>query len=165
MLGKHTLKPKEKTYLTITYTTKDRPGKFHKTVTITLDAAGNEETQISIEGTVKEAPGPKIHVTPRRVDLEAVQAGYEKEQQFTVSNTGSMLLRITKIHLKGTETVYFDGRKEGDILIEPGKSHIFTVRLRAGEGTGQVRHFIVIESNAKNATQGGYVIMIVNGGS
>ena len=49
MLGKHTLAPKEKTSLTITFDTKDSPGPFRKTVTISTDIPGRQEMKGNVD--------------------------------------------------------------------------------------------------------------------
>ena len=101
MLGKHTLGPGEKTVLRITFDTKGSPGPFRKTVTVATDIPGREDLEVTIEGTVREAPAAKIRVTPRRVDLGTVGPGYVTTGPFAVTNPGSLPLVITKVLHKG----------------------------------------------------------------
>ena len=96
MLGKHTLNPKEKTPLQITFRTEGSPGPFRKIVTISTNIPGQEDVEVTIEGTVKEGPAAKIEVSPRRVDLGAVPRGTVKKQSFTIKNSGTLLLVITR---------------------------------------------------------------------
>jgi hypothetical protein len=166
MLGKHTLSPKEQTSLKIVFDTKDRPGPFRKKVIITTDTRGEEEIVVTVDGTVREAPGPKIQVNPRKVVVGEVKPGFEKKQEFTIANTGTAPLVIKRIYSKESGIVYFEGAKAGDIVIEPGKTRRLELEIKAHKAEGQSRESIVIESNAKNATKTGYLIMVqyVTGG-
>ena len=99
MLGKHTLNPGEKTELKAVFETAGRPGPFRKTVTLSTDIPGQEEIEAFVmTGTVKEAPSAKIQVEPRRVVLEKVESGTVRAQTFSVKNTGTIPLVITRIY-------------------------------------------------------------------
>ena len=160
MLGKHTLAPKEKTSLTITFDTKDSPGPFRKTATISTDIPGRQEMKVTIEGTVREAPAPKIQVKPRRVDLGAVQRGSILKQELAITNTGSLPLVIKRVYLKESGTAFFDAAGGGDMVIEPAATRTLEVAIRADKTGAPSEEFILIESNAKNAPKGGYVIIV-----
>ena len=160
MLGKHTLKPKEKTYLKITFDTTGSPGPFRKTVTISTGNLDQKEITVTIEGTVKEAPAAKIQVTPRRVDFGTIKRGSVKRQQFTVTNTGTLPLFIKRVYVKGSGTPFFEGSREGDMVIEPGRTKRIELAIRTDKDGGRFQELILIESNAKNATKGGYVIVV-----
>ena len=165
MLGKHTLGPKEKTFLRIAFDTKGSPGPFRKTVTVSTDIPGQEDLEVTIEGTVREAPAAKIQVTPRRVDLGAVSPGRVTMEPFAITNPGSLPLVITKVYMKGTGAVLHDGERQGDLIILPGETRAFECAIRADRGRGDHQEVIVVKSNAKNAPKGGYVIIVRYKGS
>lgn len=160
MLGKHTLAPKEKTYLKITFNTVDSPGPFLKTVTMSTNIPAQKETKVSIEGTVAEAPGAKIQVTPRKVSLGTIQAGTIRKQDFTVTNVGALPLTVSKIYSRGTGNIYFNGAEKGNIVIEPGTTRRIDLAIIVDKEPGHYQEFIVIESNAKNSTKRGYMIIV-----
>jgi uncharacterized membrane protein len=160
MLGKHTLSPKEKTYLKITFNTIDSPGPFRKIVTISTNIPGQEETKVAIEGTVRETPAAKIQVTPRRVSLGTIQAGSVRKQEFTVTNFGALPLTVIKIYSRGSGNIYFDGAEQGNIVIEPGTTRKIELAIKADREPGHYQEFILIESNAKNSSKRGYMIIV-----
>lgn len=158
-LGKQTLKPREKTTLKIIYSTADRPGIFRKNITIETDITGQEEVEFEVSGTVKEAPGAKIQVTPRKVDAGSIKTGSRKKLTLSVNNNGALPLIIRKIFEKGGEAVYFDGAKKGDIVIEAGKTRQLEIDYNRVK-SGQFTDVVLIDSNAKNAPKGGFAFMI-----
>ena len=146
------------------FDTQGNPGPFRKTATITTDVPGQEETEVTITGTVKEAPGAKIQVSPRRIVADAAGLPGGKKQAITVVNKGALPLVIVRIYSQGGGAVYFDGRKEGDIVVEPGGARKIEIDLGAGDRTGRPsQELIAIESNARNAPKTGYVIIIEHG--
>ena len=159
MLGKHTLKPGEKTELKITYNTTGRPGVFRKDIDVETDAPGQEEMHLAMQGTVKEMPGAKIQVTPRKLDLGTIKSGESKDLTINVKNTGELPLDVKKIVGQGSDYVYFDGVKDGDIVIDPGKSRSVVLTVRLAQ-IGQFADRVAIQSNAKNAPKGGFIIMV-----
>jgi uncharacterized membrane protein len=159
VLGKHTLKPGEKTGLKITYNTTGRPGVFRKDIDIETDAQGQEEMHLTMQGTVKETPGAKIQVTPRKLDLGTIKTGESQDFTITVRNTGELPLDINKISGQGSGHVYFEGLKGGDIVIESGKSEAVVLTVKPVQ-TGQFADRVAIQSNAKNAPKGGFIIMV-----
>jgi len=78
VLGQHTLKPQEKTELKLVFKTTNAPGLFEKIATLVTDAPGQEQIELHMRGTVKEAPGAKIAVQPRRIDVGDLNGGGEK---------------------------------------------------------------------------------------
>ena len=108
MLGKHTLNPGEKTELKAVFDTAGRPGTFRKTVTLSTDVPGQEDFEAFVmTGTVKETPSAKIQVEPRRVILEKVEPGTVRAQTFSVKNTGTIPLIITRIYLAKSQHALF----------------------------------------------------------
>lgn len=164
MLGKHTLSPRKETFLKIIFNTTGFPGPFRKTVTLTTDAPGQVEVEVTIKGTVKEAPAAKIRVNPRRIDLGGVMEGTVTRQKVTITNTGTLPLAITNIYMKSTGAPLPGVSVEGPMMVEPGGTGIIEFTVTADKPAGQYQDFIVLESNAKNAAKGGYVIMVRNDG-
>jgi hypothetical protein len=161
MLGKHTLNPDEKTELKAVFETAGRPGVFRKIVTLSTDIPGQDEIEaLVMMGTVKEKPSAKIQVDPRKMVLEGVEPGVVRPQTFSVKNTGSVPLIITKIFVQDSNTLYFDGAKEGNLVIEPDMIKKIDLQLRVESGEKQSEQLIVIVSNARNAANGNYIIMI-----
>lgn len=163
MLGKHTLKPREKTSLRITYNTEGRPGPFRKNIAIATDVPGQEEVEIVMEGSVKETPAAKIKVNPRKVDMGLLKVETGKEQSFEVSNTGVLPLIITKIYSKGNNRVYYDADKDGRMEVAPGQTRQIKLSVKVSQG-GSFSETVIIESNAKNTTKGGLVIIVTGKG-
>ena len=156
MLGKHTLAPKEKTSLRIVFDTLGSPGPFRKIVTLTTDIPGGQELEVTMEGSVTEAPCAKIQVTPRRVDLGVVSPGPVRMKPLAITNPGSLPLTITKIYVLGTGAVL----REGNLLLSPGGTATVEYVISADAAPGDHQETIVIESNAKNAPKGGYLILV-----
>jgi hypothetical protein len=160
MLGKHALQPNEKTELKVTYLTKGRPGLFEKHVIFTTNVPGQDKVEIfMMKGTVKEAPGAKITVTPRRVTLEGSELTTGKKQSFTVTNEGTLPLIIKSIRSKDGNFVYYDGAQAGNITIEPAQTKTIELQLKGKEGTAE-KELILIDSNAANVGQTGLFLMI-----
>ena len=161
MLGKHTLNAGEKAELKVTYETTGRPGIFEKTVTFTTNIPDQEKIEIfSMKGNVLEAPSAKISVNPRRVVLEGAERDTGRKQTFAITNEGSLPLEITRIHLKDGPTVYFDGAREGNLVIGPQQTKTVEIQLDPDTGTDQVQKLILIECNARNAGESGYFLIV-----
>ena len=161
MLGKHTLAPGEKTELKVSYLTQGRPGPFDKKVIFSTNIPGEEKIEIfSLEGDVREAPGAKIAVTPRRVTIEDAELDTGKKQSFSVKNEGSLPLVITSMRSKDGKNVYYDGTRSGGITVEPGKDLDIELQLKGKADVGAGNELILIESNAINAGESGLFLMI-----
>jgi hypothetical protein len=113
-----------------------------------------------MKGTVKEAPGAKISVAPRRVVLQGNELSVGKKQAFSVTNEGSLPLVITGIKSKDGKTVYYDSAKDGNISIEAAQTKSIELQLKGkSEGTAEYED-ILIESNAANAGKTGLFLRI-----
>ncbi len=163
MLGKHALKPQEKTTLKITYNTAGRPGPFRKNITINTDAPGQEEIEVEMVGVVREAPAAKIQMTPKKADIGTVKVGSVITLRYTVTNTGVLVLVVRKIYSKEDNTVYFDADRDSEIRIEPGASKQIELAIKPLK-PGKFTEVIHVESNARNTGKGGLVIMVVGQG-
>ena len=161
MLGKHTLAAGEKTELQVTYLTQGRPGPFDKKVTFSTNIPGEEKIEIfTLSGDVREAPGAKIAVAPRRVTIEGDALNTGKKQVFSVKNEGSLPLVIKNMQSKDGKNVYYDGAKDGDITVEPGKDMDVELQLNGRSNVDSNSELILIESNAINAGSSGLFLMI-----
>jgi len=161
VLGKHTLAGGEKTELLVTYLTQGRPGPFDKKVIFSTNIPGEEKIEIfSLSGDVREAPGAKIAVTPRRVMIEGDELNTGKRQVFSVKNEGSLPLVITNMRSKDGKNVYYAGIKDGDITVDPGKDLDFELQLKGKSDVASGSELILIESNAINAGESGLFLMI-----
>lgn len=161
MLGKHTLNPNEKTELKVTYLTKGRPGPFEKKVIFTTNIPGQEKIEIfMMKGDVKEAPGAKIAVTPRRVVLEENELSVGKKQVFSVTNEGSLPLVITGIRSKDGKNVYYDGSQKGNITIDPAQTKTIELQLKGKSAETAENELLLIDSNAINTGKTGLFLMI-----
>lgn len=158
MLGKHTLKPGEKTELKAVFTTKNGPGPFEKITTLQTDAPGQEQIELVMTGKVKEAPGPKIAVTPRRKDLGIFKPGEKKKQIITVTNPGELPLTITAASAKKGSGVIVVAESL-PVTVAAGQTADVELAITAGR-QGAFNERIFIESNAKNAPKTGFVILV-----
>jgi hypothetical protein len=164
MLGKHALNPDEKTELKVVFETEGRPGPFEKKVIFATNIPGLETVEVfSIKGMVKEAPAAKMRVEPRKIVLQGTEVNEGKNQVLSIANDGSIPLAVTMIRSRGAATVYFDGKKQGNIVVEPGQMKNIELKLAAKKEQSQ--EYILIESNAKNAGKTGYILVVQYSGS
>ena len=151
----------EKTELEVTYLTEGRPGPFDKRITFTIDVPGEEKIDIfRISGDVREAPGAKIVVAPRRVVIEGDEINTGKTQVFSVKNEGTLPLVIRSMRSKDGGNVYYDGEKSGEITVEPGNERDVELQLKGKQDVGSDRELILIDSNAVNTGSSGLFLMI-----
>lgn len=161
MLGKHALKPGEKTELTVSYETEGRPGPFEKKVMLATNIPGGKSIEIfSIKGEVLEAPGAKISVEPRRVTLKGEERAAGRVQRFVVKNEGSLPLVVKEIRSKDGKTVYFGGADEGALTVQPGQSGELELKIPGKPGEKAEREFLLVDSNARNAGASGLFLLI-----
>jgi len=164
MLGKHTLGPNEKTELKVSYATAGRPGPFEKKVILTTNIPGRETIEVfTINGEVREAPAAKISIVPRRIILEGAERSAGKKQVLSVTNEGVLPLSVTRIISKDGKTVYFDGAKQGSLVVEPAQTKTIEIQLSGNSGEKPEREYILVESNAKNAGASGLLLLIQYG--
>jgi len=127
VLGQHTLKPQEKTELKLVFKTTNAPGLFEKIATLVTDAPGQEQIELHMRGTVKEAPGAKIAVQPRRIDVGDLNGGEKKEVTITVMNNGNRPLVITAVTCR-------EKRRSQSVHLP------FPCRSRRGKGDHDLEH-------------------------
>lgn len=158
MLGKHSLKPGEKTELKSVFMTKNAPGPFEKITTLQTDSPGQEQIELVMFGTVKETPGPKISVSPRRLDIGVIKKGDMKKVKIIVTNSGERPLILTSIKTKSDSAAHLTPPIL-PITIDPGKK-VEADLIIASEKLGSFSERIYIISNAKNTSETGFVILV-----
>jgi hypothetical protein len=125
---------------------------------LTTDITDQEEIRLSMTGSVKEAPGAKMQVNPRKADLGTVNVGKAAKIRYRVTNTGALPLVIKKIYSQTNNQVYFDGVPK-HLEIEPGQAEDITIEITP-KNLGPVSDRLIIVSNAKNASKSGYIVMV-----
>lgn len=151
----------EKTELKAIFETAGRPGPFRKTVTLSTDIPGQEEIEVfSMTGSVKEAPSAKIQIDPRRVLIQKIEPGMVCKQGFTIKNNGTMPLVISKIYAQTKNHIYYDGARDGNIILKPGQTKSLELLLELTVLEKQSEEMIVFVSNARNVSKGNYMIIL-----
>ena len=109
-------------------------------------------------GTVKEAPGPKIAVNPRKVSLGVLQPNEKKKQIIAVTNPGALPLTITAVNTKKDAGVIVSAELLPLTVAAGQKADLELVITTEKQGAFNER--IMIESDAKNAPKSGFVIFV-----
>ena len=154
------MKPQEETVLKIIYQTIDRPGPFEKRVILFTDIPEQQQISIAVKGKVNEAPVAKIKVEPRKLQLDTVDWDSVSPLCYRITNEGSEPLVISKIHRVEDGAVYFDGKKDGNLVIKPKEIKVLDLGFKP-TGKGRFTQVIFFETNARNARNGRYAIMIM----
>ena len=154
------MKPQEETVLKIIYQTIDRPGPFEKRVILFTDIPEQQQISIVVKGKVNEAPVAKIKVEPRKLQLDTVDLDSVSPLCYRITNEGSEPLVISKIHRVEDGAVYFDGKKDGNLVIKPKEIKVLDLGFKPAE-KGRFTQVIFFETNARNARNGRYAIMIM----
>ncbi|MBN1848328.1 MAG: DUF1573 domain-containing protein [Deltaproteobacteria bacterium] len=154
------MKSEEETILKIIYQTLNRPGPFEKRVFLFTNIPDQKEITITIKGMVREAPVPKIRVEPRKLRLGLINTNSVSNLSCRITNEGREPLTITKIHMIEGDTVYFDGKKQGNLVIKPKESTSIKIDFTPMT-EGPFTRVIFFETNAKNARNGRYAIMVI----
>jgi len=162
VLGQHTLKPQEKTELKLVFKTTNAPGLFEKIATLVTDAPGQEQIELHMRGTVKEAPGAKIAVQPRRIDVGDLNGGEKKEVTITVMNNGNRPLVITAVTCREKAAVSVSSSSL-PLQIAAGEKGTMTLSITA-ERSDVFSERLYVISNAKNAPASGFVLLLTGRG-
>jgi hypothetical protein len=158
VLGKHILQAAEKTELTITFATANAPGPFEKIVTIDVERPEKRQYEVIMTGRVKEAPGAKISMASRKIEVGNLKAGEQRKQVIKVTNTGELPLVIQRVSVKGEGRIKVAA--EGlPIDIKGGQTAEIELRV-TGIKAGEFIERVSIESNAKNAPKTGYIMQL-----
>lgn len=155
MLGQHELKPGQATELTIVYNTYKFPGKFEKFITLFTDIENQKELRIDINGFVKAIPMGVLEVEPRKIELGKVKVGVAVPGTISIKNVGDATMKVTKVVLKKSEVVCFDG----SVVIPAGKTHTMPFSVTVPEA-GKYLDYALIHSDARNVTPKGYKVVV-----
>ena len=159
MLGKHRLNPKEDAVLKIVYDTDGRPGPYEKRIYLLTDSLVQPKLEITLKGEVLPAPAARIRVEPRKINIGFLQKGSQKDIEFKVSNEGNKSLEITKIYSATGKSLVV---QEGEINkhIPPKESSEFEIPFQT-TADGPFVEVLLIDSNARNALNGQYAVMVI----
>lgn len=139
----------------MTYNTLKYAGKFDKTVTIAYGPDGKEQSVLHLKGYVDPIPMGVMELVPRKTEVGEMQVNREYKAPIVLKNAGDAPLTLTKITSQKFGTVYFDGSRAGNIVIEAGKEHTLTLTLKPTE-TGRYLDSLLIFSDARNDVGRGY---------
>ena len=159
MLGKHRLSPKEDAVLKIIYDTDGRPGPFEKRIYLITDSLVQPKLDITLKGEVLPAPAALIRVEPRKIDIGYLQRGSEKKIAFKVSNEGNQSLEIKKVY-SATGKSLFILKGEPRKNIPPKEFTELEITFQPTT-TGPFAEVLLIDSNARNALNGQYAVMVI----
>ena len=95
---------------------------------------------------------------PRKADLGTLRVGDIADQTYTIRNVGTAPLTIRRIYSKKSHTVLFDEKRNGPLVIPPGKGHPFGLEIRA-EKPGRLIDLIFIQCDARNSSEKGYKVV------
>jgi uncharacterized membrane protein len=159
VLGKHRLGPKEDAVLKIVYDTDGRPGPYEKRIYLLTNSLVQPKLDITLKGEVLPAPAALIRVEPRKINVGFLQKGSQKDIEFKVSNEGNQPLEITEIHsATGKGLVVRKGEaKKG---IPPKESTEVEITFQSNT-IGPFVEVLLIDSNARNALNGQYAVMVI----
>jgi uncharacterized membrane protein len=159
VLGKHRLGPKEDAVLKIVYDTDGRPGPYEKRIYLLTNSLVQPKLDITLKGEVLPAPAALIRVEPRKINVGFLQKGSQKDIEFKVSNEGNQPLEITEIHsATGKGLVVRKGEaKKG---IPPKESTEIEITFQSNK-IGPFVEVLLIDSNARNALNGQYAVMVI----
>ena len=158
MLGKHRLNPKEDTVLKIIYDTEGRPGPFEKRIYLITNSLVQPKLDITLKGEVLPAPAARIRVEPRKIHLVSLQKDSQNQINFKISNEGNQSLEISKIYSATGKCLVV--REVGNIDIPSKDSKELEIILQTNT-TGSFVEVLLIDSNAINALNGQYAVMVI----
>ena len=159
MLGKHRLKPKEDTVLKIIYNTEGRPGPYEKRVYLITDSLVQPKLEITLKGEVLPAPAARIKVEPRKINIGFLQKGLQETIGFRVSNEGNQSLDITKIYSATGKSLVIQ-KKEPKKRIPPKEFIDLEITFQT-TAIGPFVEVFLVDSNAHNALNGQYAVMVI----
>lgn len=160
VLEKNSLQPGESAGLEITYNTYKFPGKFQKYVNVSW---GNEEAEkavITMVGMVDPIPMGVLEADPRKVTSGSMAPEKPVKVQFSLRNTGNAEMTVTKIMSRNTGEVFFDSETNGPMKIKPGANRNVSITVTA-HTPGEFLDLILVYSDARNATERGYKVMVM----
>lgn len=156
--SKSTLAPNESLDLEITYTTFKFPGKFEKFIWVETKELADKYT-ITLTGDVDPMPMGVLAVKPRKVKAGNVPVGETVTAMIPIINTGDAPMEVTKLMSSKSDTVFFDAEKDGKVSIAPGETKEVAVTV-APTKKGRYLDYVMVFSNARNATDKGYKVVV-----
>lgn len=116
---------------------------------------GKDETVIHLVGYVDPIPMGVIEMVPRRTEVGSLTANKKNEVQIVIKNTGNATLTVSRIVSQKFNTVYFDGEKEGPMVIDAGRQRTVNLVINPPK-PGRFLDTILIFSDARNDIGKGY---------
>jgi len=159
VLGKHQLDPKEEAVLKIIYNTDGRPGPYEKRIYLITDSLVQPKLEITLKGEVLPAPAARIKVEPRKIDIGFLQKGSQEKIDFKVSNEGNQSLEITKIYSATGKSLVIR-KRETRKRIPPKEFTELEITFQT-TAIGPFVEVFLIDSNARNALNGQYAVMVI----
>jgi len=159
-LEKNVLNPGESTKLEITYNTFKFPGKFQKYVNVFWGSGDGEKEVITLVGVVDPIPMAVMEAEPRKVTAGEMVPGMPVNVRFSLKNTGSADMSITRIESKNTGAVYYDAATNGPMKIKPGANRNVCFAVTA-PAPGDFMDLISVYSDARNVTNHGYKVVVM----
>ena len=141
--------------MVITYNTFKYDGKFDKTVNIFTGSEGKDETVIRLVGMVDPIPMGVIEMAPRKTEVGELVLNKDNTIQIVLKNTGNAPLTMSQIASQKFNKVYYDGEKEGPIVIPAGQQRTVKIIIVPPKA-GRFLDSILIFSDARNDIGNGY---------
>ena len=106
-------------------------------------------------GQVEPIPMGVIEMVPRKTEIGSLALNKARSVSIVLKNTGDAQLTVTKISSQKFNTVYFDGEKNGPVVIPAGQTQTIQI-LIAPTKAGRFLDSILIFSDARNDIGNGY---------
>jgi hypothetical protein len=162
VLGKRQIKPEEEVILKAVYQTQGRPGPYEKLIYLLTNSTVQPQVIIIIKGEVRPVPAAHINVVPRKINLGYVKKDSVKKINLKISNNGDQNLKITRIWGNAIKTI--DGKNRGAMNVNPKESIIIETAFQTTL-VGPFVEVFFIGSNARNALNGQYAVMVIGEGT
>jgi len=100
-----------------------------------------------------------IRVEPRKSDVGLLTANSENEVQIVIENTGDADLTVSRIESTTSDSVYFDAKKTGAIVLAAGEKRTAKFFVIPNQ-PGRFLDTVFIHSDARNDTGKGYKALL-----
>ncbi len=100
-----------------------------------------------------------IRVEPRKTDVGVLTVNSENEVQIVIANAGDAVLSISRIESTTSDSVYFDEKKTGTIILAAGEKRTTKFFVKPNQ-PGRFLDTIFIHSDARNDTGKGYKALL-----
>jgi len=138
--------PGEKGEIRVTFNSRGYKGNVKKYIYVESNDPTQSIKTLFITAEVDVPPRPKIYLARYSVDAGLFLQGEEIKTRIRISNRGELELRVDCSHKNAT---FFSGGKEitSPLKIPSGKSVEVEIKISPRRGTGQIREYILINSN------------------